>query len=86
MQDHTVSGAPRAILRLEGLAALAAATAASSQTGQGWWIFAILRLVPDIFMLGYLSGSRTGAAVYNLGNIYLLPAAGWPRRSSLPSG
>lgn len=34
MQDHTVTGAPRALLQLEGLAMLAAASAGYAQTGQ----------------------------------------------------
>jgi hypothetical protein len=32
-------------------------------------------LLPDLFMLGYLRGTRAGAAVYNLGHSYPLPAA-----------
>jgi hypothetical protein len=32
-------------------------------------------LLPDLFMLGYLRGTRVGAAVYNLGHSYPLPAA-----------
>lgn len=75
MQNDTVTGAPRALLRLEGLAMLAAATAAYAQTGQGWGLFAALLLLPDIFMLGYLANSRVGAATYNLGHSYALPAA-----------
>ncbi len=74
MQTNTVIGAPRAILRLEGLAMLAAAMAAYAQTGKGWWLFAALLLVPDLVMLGYLAGPRIGAALYNLGHSYALPA------------
>jgi hypothetical protein len=74
MQDNSVTGAPRALMQLEGLAMLAAATAAYAQTGQGWWLFALLLLVPDISMLGYLAGPRAGALTYNLGHTYLLPA------------
>ena len=74
MQDDIVTGAPRALLRLEGLAMLAAASAAYAQTGQGWWLFAALLLVPDVFMLGYLVSLRLGAASYNLGHTYLSPA------------
>jgi hypothetical protein len=81
MQTDTVTGAPRALLRLEGLAMLAAATAAYAQTGQGWALFAALLLAPDVVMLGYLAGPRFGAAAYNIGHTYALPAAlgavGW---------
>lgn len=31
-----------------------------------WWIFAALFFVPDVGMLGYLFGSKTGAVAYNL--------------------
>jgi hypothetical protein len=69
------------LLRAEGAAALAAAVWAYGQTGQGWWLFALLILVPDITMLGYLHGARLGATVYNLGHTYLAPlallAVGW---------
>jgi hypothetical protein len=30
-----------------------------------WWLYALLFLAPDLSMLGYLGGPRTGAAVYN---------------------
>jgi hypothetical protein len=31
-----------------------------------WWLFALLFLVPDLFMLGYLKNGKWGAAAYNL--------------------
>jgi hypothetical protein len=31
-----------------------------------WWLYPLLFLAPDISMLGYLGGPRTGALVYNL--------------------
>jgi hypothetical protein len=70
-----VSGAPRALLRLEGAAALAAATWAYSRLGGHWLPFAALFLVPDLSMLGYLVSRRVGAAGYNAGHSYLAPAA-----------
>lgn len=46
-----------------------------------WLMFALLILLPDIFMLGYLAGPRRGALVYNIGHSYLTPlalaAVGW---------
>jgi hypothetical protein len=30
-----------------------------------WWLYAILFLAPDLSMLGYLAGPRTGAVTYN---------------------
>ena len=73
--DGFVSGAPGVILRLEGAAVLAAAALAYAQVGQGWKVFAILFLVPDLSMLGYLFGPRVGAAAYNTAHSYILPAA-----------
>jgi hypothetical protein len=70
-----VFGAPKAILRLEGAAMLACASAAYSQVGQGWRLFALLFLVPDLSMLGYLAGRRIGAVSYNIGHSYLLPVS-----------
>jgi hypothetical protein len=70
-----VVGAPKAILRLEGALVLAAASIAYAEIGRGWVMFALLFLVPDISMLGYLGGRRLGAAVYNVGHTYILPAA-----------
>jgi hypothetical protein len=68
-----VFGAPKAILRLEGAALLVGASAAYSQVGQGWLLFALLFLFPDASMLGYLAGRRVGAVGYNLGHSYILP-------------
>ena len=31
-----------------------------------WWWFLVLLLVPDIGMIGYLFGNKTGAFLYNL--------------------
>jgi hypothetical protein len=70
-----VTGTPKLLLRLEGAAVLAAASAAYAQTGQGWGLFALLFLVPDLSMLGYLAGPRFGAATYNSGHSYLSPLA-----------
>jgi len=63
------------LLRAEGALVGAAAIAAYAYLGQSWWLFAALILAPDLFMLGYLRGPRTGAAVYNFAHTYLVPAA-----------
>lgn len=79
--EGTVRGAPLWLLRAEGAAVLAGAVWAYGQTGQGWWIFALLLLAPDLSMLGYLRDARVGAAAYNLAHTYLVPLAllalGW---------
>src|ERR1700722_20462249 len=73
-EPGAVSGAPRMMLRLEGAAALAGASLAYSALGGRWGVFALLFLVPDLSMLGYLVGRRVGAACYNAGHSYLGPA------------
>jgi hypothetical protein len=60
--------------RLEGLAALALGVVAYSWLDQSWWVFALLFLVPDLTMLGYLGSARLGALTYNLGHTYATPA------------
>jgi hypothetical protein len=69
-----ISGAPLAWLRLEGAAALASAMVAYSLLGGRWAVFALLFLLPDLSMLGYLAGRRAGAACYNAAHSYLGPA------------
>jgi hypothetical protein len=71
----TVTGAPKIILQLEAAGVLVAAVIAYAWNGRGWLIFALLFLVPDISMLGYLGGRRLGAGIYNLAHTYVLPAA-----------
>jgi Domain of unknown function (DUF4260) len=74
MTAHGVSGVPKTILRLEGAVVLFAALAAYGYAGSGWILFALLFLVPDLSMLGYLRGPRFGALTYNFGHSYALPA------------
>jgi hypothetical protein len=69
-----VGGIPKILLRTEGALALAAASLAYGKIGGGWTMFALLFLAPDLFMLGYLADPKRGAAIYNLGHTYILPA------------
>lgn len=71
----SVTGKPLAWLRLDGLTVLAAALLLFATTDQAWWLVPALILVPDLSMAGYLRDARFGAAVYNLGHTYALPAA-----------
>jgi hypothetical protein len=73
--EGVVTGTPRVTLRLEGVIVLVAASVVYAQVGSGWVVFALLFLVPDLSMLGYLGGSRIGAVTYNLGHSYILPTA-----------
>jgi hypothetical protein len=70
-----------ALLRLEGLAAFAAAVTAFQLTGSNWWLFAALILVPDLAMFGFLANYRIGARIYNFAHTYAVPAVlggiGW---------
>ncbi len=66
------TGGVRAVLRLEGAAALAAAVALYAQAGFSWPLFALLFLAPDLAMVAYLVGPRAGAAAYNLVHTYAL--------------
>ena len=59
--------------RLEGLALLAVAALAYGRTGQGWLVFAVLFLVPDLSFFGYLAGPRIGGLVYNLAHSLIGP-------------
>jgi len=68
------TGGVAATLRLEGGAALAASVIAYQAVGGDWRVFALLFLVPDISMVGYLFNRRAGAFLYNLGHSYLTPA------------
>jgi hypothetical protein len=78
MSGH-VTGAPRVLLRFEGLIVLSAATAAFGRfVADGawdWLWFAALFLIPDLSMLGYMAGRKVGAALYNLGHWYGGPFA-----------
>jgi hypothetical protein len=68
-----VQGGPKLLLRLEGAAVFLAGLLAWSHEGGSWLHFALLFLVPDLSMLGYLHSPRIGALLYNTGHSYLLP-------------
>ena len=77
----------RSILRLEGLAALLAGIAAYAALGGNWWLFALLFLLPDLGLLGYLRGPKAGALTYNLTHTHagpmVLAALAWVAAPSL---
>jgi hypothetical protein len=66
---------PRLILMAEGAALLAASTFVYAQTGGNWLLFALLFLVPDLGMLGYLRNPRLGALGYNAVHTTVAPLA-----------
>ncbi len=65
--------------RLEGLALLAVAALAYGRTGQGWLVFAVLFLVPDLSFFGYLARPRIGGLIYNLAHSLIGPSC-WRAR------
>ncbi|HEY2658924.1 MAG TPA: DUF4260 domain-containing protein [Caulobacteraceae bacterium] len=69
------AGGVRSVLRIEAATILIAAVWAYSRFDLGWPMFALLFLLPDLSMLGYLAGKRFGAASYNLAHSYATPAA-----------
>ncbi len=74
MMDGFVKGGPLLILRLEGAAIFILTLIAYAHVEQSWWLFAVLFLVPDLSMLGYLLNSRIGAATYNAAHTLIIPA------------
>ncbi|MBD3846814.1 hypothetical protein GGC47_000892 [Bosea sp. OAE752] len=82
-----VQGAPRLLLRLEGLALGLLCIWLFHKSGASWWLFGSLILAPDLTMLGYLAGPRFGAVLYNAGHTLLWPVLlaviGWGVQASL---
>ncbi len=66
---------PKVLLHLEGFTLLLASSGAYAWFGGSWLLFGVLLLAPDLAMLGYLAGAKTGATLYNLFHSYPLPAA-----------
>lgn len=64
---------PIALQRIEGGVMLVLAIVLYWKVAGAWWLFIVLILAPDLFMLGYLGGPRIGGAIYNLGHLGLLP-------------
>jgi len=79
---------PKTLLRLEGLALAAAATAVYFHEDYSGWLFVALILAPDLSFAGYAAGPRIGAMIYNvahttigslaLGAVCLLKGGGVP--------
>jgi hypothetical protein len=66
---------PKLLLRVEGAAVFAAATALYFHEGHAWWLYVVLALAPDLAMIGYAAGTRIGALAYNTVHTYVLPVA-----------
>ncbi len=57
---------PRWLLHLEGAAIFGSALYFYGSAHYRWWLFAVLFLTPDLFMVGYLKDAKWGSAMYNL--------------------
>ena len=68
-------------LRIESFAIAAMVLFFFNVSSGNWLLFAIMVLVPDLSMLGYLAGPRMGAIIYNSAHNYAAPvglaAFGW---------
>jgi len=65
----------RQLLRLQGAAVFAVATAAFFALDGAWWLLLVLALAPDLGMVGYLANARVGAWTYNATHVYAAPLA-----------
>lgn len=68
-----VSGGPRLLLRAEGLMVLGVVVLLFWRGAYSWVLVALLFLVPDVSMLGYLINTRIGALSYNAVHTYIGP-------------
>jgi hypothetical protein len=68
-------GAPRLILRLEGVALCFGAAFFYWRLDGSWIVFAVLFLAPDLSFLAYLVSPRFGAIAYNAAYATLGPLA-----------
>ena len=66
---------PGWLVRAEAASFLGASVVLYAHLHYSWWLFGLLFLVPDAFMVGYLANVRVGAAVYNIGHTYFVPLA-----------
>jgi len=57
---------PGLLLRIEGSIVLALSLLLYRENHFSWWLFVALLLAPDLSMIGYLAGTKSGAIAYNL--------------------
>jgi hypothetical protein len=68
---------PAALLRAEGAVLLVGALWSYRGADGGWLPLALLLMVPDLSMLGYLAGPRVGAGISNAAHVALLVGLLW---------
>jgi hypothetical protein len=54
------------VIQLEELAMFLLSIYLFSQLSFAWWWFPVLILAPDISMISYVCGNKTGATIYNI--------------------
>jgi hypothetical protein len=64
---------PKILLQLEGVVPVVVAMIAYHKLEASWLTFALLFLVPDVAMVGYVFGSAAGSRIYNAAHTYLAP-------------
>jgi hypothetical protein len=64
---------PRPLLHFEGAAVLIVSVFAYHRSHGSWLLFALLFLVPDLSMIGYVANVRAGAVIYNAIHTYVGP-------------
>lgn len=72
-EPSAVRGIPNVVLRAEGAVICLLAALLYWRLGASWWLFAVLFLVPDVSLLGYLAGPRAGAIIYNAAHTLAAP-------------
>src|ERR1035438_2574950 len=68
---------PKLLLHTEGLAVFLMACLFYRHSGESWGKFAVLFLAPDLSMVGYLFGKKSGADLYNAAHTYAAPFLLW---------
>lgn len=78
---------PRPLLHLEGVAVLIVSLLFYHWSQGSWLQFALLFLLPDLSMLGYVANIRVGAITYNAVHTYVGPLvlAGYSFGSNRPA-
>ena len=71
--NTAVTGTPRILLRIEGLAFLVGAVLAYTAINASWRVFALLLLIPDVTLVAYMAGPRAGALAYNAAHTFVAP-------------
>ena len=66
IQNLYIFSAMKVMIRIEEAALFGLSIYFFNLTHFAWWWFLVLILAPDIGMLGYLAGTRTGGITYNL--------------------